>query len=146
MIDNTEQRFLEAEATGDNLYESAEENLVALSKAQEELRGLLNNKRALTESQTDREMELLAEQRAKHSDMGVGRFEEHLKLKKRSDKKLTEVRNALSQCQSALTQTEHYIELIRSTIRFKVAALEELGGYLHCLAAHKAYDTSQNQE
>lgn len=130
--------FIKVQGLANDEWSELGQSLEGLWTAMSDLRGHLSTKRSLTESIADRESELVSEERSKHSDMGVGRFEEHLRALKRKDARLQDLREGLTQCQSVVDQTEHRIEFLKVSIRAKGARLEELSNVIQYLASLKA--------
>lgn len=105
-----------------------------LDKAQDQ-------KRQLVDEVADREADLLSDERGKHSDMSATALAEHMKVIKRKDTFLHELRSKLSEVSGAISGMEYDADLLKLSIKIKVARLEELGGYLHYLAVLKEAET-----
>lgn len=107
-----------------------DERLGDLDKAQD-------LRRALDQEIENLEMDLLIEERGKHPDHSEAAFARHLKeVHHKHDglKMLKYKRNAAAgECAGA----ELDIDFIKSRIRIATARMEQLGGYLHYLAAVK---------
>jgi len=104
--------------------------LADLDKAQD-------RKRQLEEDYADREVELVHEMRGIHPSMSDTRFKSEYKGWERADEKLSGLRVELNKVRSEIQGLEYDVDLLKLRIRANSARLEELGGYLHYLAAVK---------
>lgn len=110
--------------------ESLDETLSDLDKAQD-------RRRQLEEDYADREVELVNEMRGVHPQMSDTRFKSEFKGWERVDTKLRELRIELNKVRSELQGIEIDAEMTRARIRVSCSRMEQLGGYLHYLAAVK---------
>lgn len=104
--------------------------LADLDKAQD-------RKRQLNEDYADREVELVHEMRTAHVSMTDTRFKSEWKGWERTDKVLGTIRVELNKVLSEIQGLEYDADLLKLRIKSSTARLEELGGYLHYLAAVK---------
>lgn len=107
-----------------------DEILTALDKAQDE-------RRTLTESIADREVDILNEEWGKHSDMAASRMDQHVKIAKRKDALLSSLRTKHNEVAGTINGLEFDADMQRLQIKIQIARMDELGGYLNYLAAIK---------
>jgi hypothetical protein len=119
------------------LLEDLDSTLADLDKAQD-------RKRDLNEKFADREVELIDEMRTVHVSMSDTRFQGEMKMWKRQDKKLMAVQADINKVLSEIQGLEYDADLMKLRIKAGSARLEELGGYLHYLAAVKSAATPQS--
>jgi hypothetical protein len=123
-------------------YESAnaahselDEIVTNLDKAQDQ-------RRMLVESIADREAELLNEEWAKHPDMAASRMDQHIRIAKRKDTFLSELRNQLNAVHAEINGLEYDADIQKHRLKIETARMVELGGYLNYLAAIKQAETT----
>ena len=118
-----------------------DELLTDLDKAQD-------SRRELDDKYADREVELISEMRGVHPSMSDTRFKSEWKGWERTDKVLTELRVQLNKVLGDQQGLDIERSLLTLKIRASTARLEELGGYLHYLAAVKnqAENAKKTQE
>lgn len=123
-------------------HNSLDEVITALDKAQDK-------RRTLTEAIADREADLLGDEWGKHPDMAASRMDHHMRLIKRKDSMLVQIRMQLNEAQSEVTGLEYDADVLKQRIKIESARMEELGGYLSYLAAIKQAEITEktkNQE
>lgn len=86
---------------------------------------------------SDREMEVTIDQRGKHPDMAVTRWDKHIKESFRDDDDLRALREQLYAVRSDIEGYEFDVKIHETTIRIATARMTELGGYLIYLAEVK---------
>lgn len=101
-----------------------------------------DRKRDLNEHYSDREVELIGEMRTVHVSYSDTKFNAEVKLWKRQDKKLMTIQLEINQVLSEIQGLEYDADLLKLRIRANSSRMEELGGYLHYLAAVKATTTT----
>jgi len=112
--------------------------LADLDKAQD-------RKRDLNERFSDREVELIDEMRSVHVSYSDTRFNSEMKLWRRKDKDLMRIQVEINTALSEIQGREYDLDIIKLRIRAGCSRMEELGGYLHYLAAVKEGETAQTQ-
>lgn len=115
-------------------HEALDDILNALDKAQD-------NRRILVDDIADREAELLIEERGKHPDQSATWLDQHMKQVKRKDEKLRDLRSMMNEAQARISGLEYDVDIQKHRIKIETARMEELGGYLHYLAAIKQAET-----
>lgn len=120
------------------VYEDVQRNLNDLDTLYSDLDKAQDRKRQLNEDIADREAELIGEKRGTHADMSDTGFRTRMKEWERSDTKLAELRGQLNSALGEIQGLEYDADLLKLKIKTGSARLEELGGYLHYLAAVKA--------
>lgn len=86
---------------------------------------------------TDREMEVTSEERSKHPDMAVTRWDKHIKEKFRDDDDLRALREQKFAVDSEIEGLDFDRQIVETDIKICIARMNELGGYLAYLAAVK---------
>lgn len=128
------------------VYERCTKSLEELDELLGDLDKAQDTRRQLAEEIADREAELLSDERGKHPDMSASGMDQHMKAAKRKDTYLAELRKKFNEAASEIQGLEYDLDLCKFTLRVNTARLEELGGYLHYLAAVKAeQNTKKNQ-
>lgn len=125
------------------VHEKALASRASLDECFTSLDKALDRKRELTEAIADREVDLLSDERGKHSDLSQTAFDSHFKAAKGKDSFLRTTRHELNGVLSEIQGLEFDIELSKTDIRIAVGRMEELGGYLNYLAAVKAETTDK---
>jgi len=123
-------------------YRNAQAALEALHESLNHLNRLKARRTSLNERFADRRASLVSEERGKHPDQGVTRFDEHIKTQERKDEELTGIRLELQDVGAEITRIEYDVDMQKATIRVLSARMEELGGYLNYLASVKAAETA----
>ena len=113
---------------------AAQDELAAIN---EKIGGLVATKRQLTHYITDREAEILTDERGKHPDHSQAALDRHLKILYAADADLRAFRRRLLDTNMQLDLYEFEGRSKESQLRLLVARLEQLGGYLNYLAAVK---------
>lgn len=125
------------------VWNETQSQLSDLDKTLAELDKAQDRKRELNEQYADREVELASEMRGVHVSMSDTRFKSEWKGWERTDDKLNAIRVELNKVLSEIQGLEYDMDLLKLSIKAGSARLEELGGYLHYLAAVKL--GTQNQ-
>jgi hypothetical protein len=86
---------------------------------------------------SDREMEVTSEERSKHPDMPVTRWDKHIKESFRDDDELRALREQRFNVDSEIEGLDFDRQIAETTIKIGIARMTELGGYLNYLAAVK---------
>jgi len=110
-----------------------DDTLAELDKAQD-------RKRDLNERYADREVELIDEMRSVHVSYSDTRFNSEMKLWKRKDAFLMSIQVDINKVLSEIQGLDYDIDMMKLRIRAGSSRMEELGGYLHYLAAVKEAD------
>jgi hypothetical protein len=105
-----------------------------------------DRRRQLMEQIADREAELLSEERGMRPDMSATGMDQHMKSAKRTDSELRNLRDKLNETISSIQGLELDSDLLKARLKVSTARLNELGGYLHYLAAVKAEHQRKTQE
>jgi chromosome segregation ATPase len=119
------------------VWENVQSELADLDTLLTELDKAQDLRRELDEKYADREVELTSEMRGIHVSYSDTRFKSEWKTWERTDKVLTELRGELNKIHSIIQGLEYERSLITLKIKAGSSRLEELGGYLHYLAAVK---------
>lgn len=127
------------------VWENVQTYLQDLDELLAELDKAHDRKRQLNEDYADREVELVHEMRTAHVSMTDTRFKSEWKGWERTDKSLGTIRVELNKVLSEIQGLEYDTDLLKLRIRSSSARLEELGGYLHYLAAVKTAARKQTQ-
>ncbi len=122
----------------EKLLKEQDDSLTILDKAQDE-------KRVLVDLISDREADLISEQRGVHPDISATALDQRIRVAKRQDSALTELRKKLRQVLSEIAGEEYNLEHIRSALRIREGRLIELGGYFNYLAAVKQAENPTSQ-
>lgn len=130
--------YAESELGVHKVWENVQTYLQDLDELLAELDKAHDRKRQLNEDYADREVELVHEMRTAHVSMTDTRFKSEWKGWERTDKELSAIRTELNKVLSEIQGLEYDEDLLKLRIRSSSARLEELGGYLHYLAAVKA--------
>jgi hypothetical protein len=120
------------------VYEATIQNLKDLDTLLADLDKAHDRKRELNEQFADREVELIEEMRTVHVSYSDTRFNAEMKSWKRQDSKLMMVNAEINKVLSEIQGLEYDADLLKLRIRTGTSRMEELGGYLHYLAAVKA--------
>jgi len=130
------------------VYERVQTALESLDSTLADLDKALDLKRELAEEQSDREVGLIGEMRGVHPQMSETAFKTNLKVWEREDAELRRIRGQLNMVLGEIQGLEIDAEMWRARIRVGTSRMEELGGYLHYLAAVKnqAEKTTKRKE
>lgn len=130
------------------VWENVQTYLADLDELLGDLDKAQDIKRQLNEEYADREVALISEMRGVHPNMSDTRFKSEFKGWERTDKELTRIRVELNKIGSEIQGLEYDSDFLKLRIRANSARMEELGGYLHYLAAVKnqAEKTRQREE
>lgn len=121
----------------DALLESLDNSITALDAAQDV-------RRKADDQISNREMDLLIEERGKHPDHSEAAFGRHLKEVYYKDVTLKELRSKRTTAQMEVSGLELDIEVIKYRLKVKVARMNELCGYFNYLAVVKYASLQQN--
>lgn len=116
-----------------------------LNTSLNELTALRNERSDIQEKLADRRADLVAEERGKHPDMAVTRFEEHVKMQDRRDDEMRALRMSLSKLNGDIVAHENIVEGLKAGMRVLSGRMNELGGLLTFLASLKDAETSRLQ-
>jgi hypothetical protein len=120
-----------------SVYEEATRVQAELTAINDELGRLIAEKRQLTGQATQREGDIMVDERGKHPDHSQAAFDRHLKVTYHTDGELFDLRRRLLDNATRIDLLEFEGRSKESQLRLLVARLEQLGGYLHYLAAVK---------
>lgn len=120
------------------IFEQTVQHTVTLDTLLADLDKAQDDKRRLLEEIADAEADLASDERGKHADMSAAAFDQHFKAAKRKDPDLRILRGSLDERLGEIQGLEFDIDLCKTRIKVGVARMEQLGGYLHYLAAVKA--------
>lgn len=120
------------------VYDECKQLLSDLGDAQTSLIGNRGAKRIIEQAQLDREMDVSAEERGKHSDMSDAAMGRHLKIVFTRDQFLIELRSKLTESDIAIWQDENDIRLTEAELKVATSRMNELGGLFQYLAIIKA--------
>lgn len=118
-------------------YERALNAQHELDEITTELDKARDRKRELTEQVSEREMELLIQERGKHADMSQAGMDRHLAIVKAQDTLLVQLKQQLNGTAAQVDGLELDISIQQSIIKIETARMTELGGYFHFLAVCK---------
>lgn len=127
-------------------YEIASGQLESLDEVLSDLDKAQDRRRQLEEQYADREVELISDMRGTHPNMSDTRFKSEFKGWEREDDKLRAIRIELNKVRSELDGLNIDAEMCRLRIRVSCSRMEELGGYLHYLAAVKQAAQTQAEK
>lgn len=119
------------------VHEEADELLVKLDQQMTELDEHQDARRALDEQISNREMDVLIEERGKHASMSEAAFGRHLKEVQHKDEQLRKLKSDRGLQAGLAAGLEFDIEYTKARLKVKVARMEQLGGYFNYLAAVK---------
>jgi hypothetical protein len=125
------------------VYNDAQLKRSELDKVFDELATLRDKKREDETLLTDREMELLAEERGKHPDHSQAAMDRHLKVVHWSDEQCRALRGQLAQVSGEIDGLQYDRDMLETDIKIAVARLHELGGFLTFMAAIKEAETAR---
>jgi hypothetical protein len=126
------------------VYEDAIKQRDFLDKLITEISEARDKKRGLEASITDREFEIIGDERSKHADLSVAAMDKHLKQAFHADPSLQRLRTEHLAVVNDLDGLELDRSVLETDIRIAVARMTELGGYLQYLAVIKTQSTSTN--
>ena len=119
------------------VYEELTGNIEQLDVVLADLDKAQDRRRGITDKMADREVELTNEMRGVHPNMSDTRFKSEWKGWERTDEVLSALRRDLLEVQGEIQGIEFDVEILRHRIKAGCARVEQLGGYLHYLAAVK---------
>lgn len=119
------------------VYDEVKAELASLDTVFADLDKAQDRRRELDEDYADREVDLVNEMRGVHPNMSDTRFKSEYKGWERTDERLRALRIELNKVRSEIQGLEYDAEMMKLRIRAGSARMEELGGYLHYLAAVK---------
>ncbi len=126
------------------VYEDAVKNRNLLDGLMTEISERRDTKRGLEASMTDREFEIIGDERSKHADLSVAAMDKHLKQAFHADPTLQRLRTEHLAVVNDLDGMELDRSVLEADIRIAVARMTELGGYLQYLAVIKTQSTTTN--
>lgn len=127
------------------VYEEAVAAEAELQTIHNELAQCKIKENSLQQNISDREMDLLSEERGKHPEMSQAGMERHLKLVLHVDTAYREMIRELMEVHDTQTAQNANRSITESKVRVLTARMTELGGYLHYLAAAKESQTANRQ-
>lgn len=119
------------------VYQQALDNRTELDKVLTELSEQRDIRRGLEQLQADAEMEVVIEQRGKHPDMAVTRWDKHIKEAFQQNDVVRTVRQNLAAATSTIEGLEYDRTMLETDIKIAIGRMNELGGYFHYLAEVK---------
>ena len=119
------------------VYEGVLQKLEDLDEVLADLDKAQDSRRQLDEDYADREVDLVNEMRGVHPSMSDTRFKSEFKGWERTDEVLRDLRVKLNKVRGDIQGLEIDRDLLKLRINAGCSRMEELGGYLHYLAAVK---------
>lgn len=119
------------------VYEEALSNRDKLDTLLTDLAEAKDRRRDIDLKVADREMEVTIEQRSKHPDMAVTRWDKHIRESFRDDDDLRALREQTFATQGDIEGLEFDRQVIEINIKIALARMNELGGYFYYLAEVK---------
>jgi hypothetical protein len=119
------------------VYENAVAKRNELDSILTNLSEARDNRRDIELKITDREMEITIDQRSKHPDMPVTRWDKHIKESFRDDDEMRALREQNFKVVGDIEGLEFDKQICETDIKIAVSRMTELGGYLSYLAAVK---------
>jgi sensor domain CHASE-containing protein len=121
-----------------SVYTAAQMHREVLNKVLSELAESRDKRRDIELKVTDREMVLTSDERSKHPDMPVTRWDKHIKESFRDDDDLRSLREQMFAVVGEIEGLEFDKQIAETDIKIAIARMNELGGYLQYLAIVKA--------
>lgn len=126
------------------VYEEAEVLTQRLEEHMTKLSDVIITRRKADDLISDREMDLLSAERAKHSDLSQAAMDRRVKEIQHKDPELRTLRADRSRYASEVSGLELDIDHLKWQLKVKVARMEELAGYLQYLSALKNAEQKNN--
>jgi hypothetical protein len=123
------------------IYQQAIEFRNFLDKTLTELATARDNRRDIEARLSDAEMEVVIEERGKHPDMAVTRWEKHIKEAFQQNEAVRDLREQLTKIVGDIEGLDYDRSMAETDIKIAVSRMTELGGYLQYLAAVKTAET-----
>jgi hypothetical protein len=120
------------------VWEEALDQELALQSVLADITLVTSNKRTQEDKITNREFEVISEQRAINSGMSQTAFDKHVKKAIWIDSSLQSLRADLISFTNTLLHLEARRHSLDSALRIRAARMTALGGYLQYLAAVKS--------
>lgn len=120
-----------------SVYEEVKEKRNLLDSVLTDLAQARDKRRDVELKVGDREMEVTIEQRSKHPDMAVTRWDKHIKESFRDDDDLRALREQAFAVQGEIEGLEYDKQILEVDIKIGLARMNELGGYFYYLAEVK---------
>jgi len=120
-----------------SVYDDAVAFRDKLDKILTDLSEARDSRRDIEMKITDREMEITSDQRSKHPDMPVTRWDKHIKESFRDDDEMRALREQNFKVVGDIEGLEFDKQMCETDIKIGIARMTELGGYLQYLAAVK---------
>lgn len=125
----------------EQIWQDTQEQLDELMTVQQKLLQARSDRRLTDERITDREMEVVALQRAANEGMSATAFKEFVKGPLHADRDLIVLRAKRDNDSTALEWAEDQVRLLEARVRAGSARMNELGGYFNYLAAIRSTPT-----
>lgn len=119
------------------VYEATRSQLEELDTLTSDLDKALDRKRELADKHEDGYVRLLGEKRGTHPEMSDTGFKTRLREWERDDPELAIIRADQNAVASEIQGLEFDIDMCKMRLRVGCSRMDELGGYLHYLAAVK---------
>jgi hypothetical protein len=100
-------------------------------------------RRRLEQFKADVEMEVMEDERTKHTDMSQAQMDKHLRVAFSNNGDIRETRDSLATLAGEIDFVEFEIERLHQDIKIAVARLHELGGYFQFMAVVKQADEAR---
>jgi hypothetical protein len=126
-----------------SVYSDALAKRAALGDKLLELSNVKNRIRTVEAFKSDREMEVLSDEQAKHSSQSATWLKEHMRQVYSNDGDIRESRDELATLAGERDLIEYEIDMLNQDIKIAVARLHELGGYLQFMAVIKQADEAR---
>ena len=121
----------------DSVFDEARAAMDELEDRQETLHKTSTRRRNIEAEIADREIELIAEERANNLDLSQAAFDRHMKIVLQQDNQLLDLRTTREAHVSEHERAEYDADRAKLQVRLLSARMEELGGLLHFYAAVK---------
>lgn len=140
---NKALQYAEEELGVNYVWQEVQDYLSSLDKTLSDLDKAQDRKRELEEKVLDAEVDLVNRKRGQHPNMSETGFKTNMKVWEREDTALMGWRIELNKITSEIQGLQYDADLFKLKIRAGSSRLEELGGYLHYLAAVKMQNQAE---
>lgn len=124
------------------VYEAAQEARRRWEQARNDLAVLRSERRNIDQRLTDREFEILSDERGRNPASSVAALERQVKSLVNSDAVHRAMRHEHDRLSSDIEATETVVHMAKIDIEIATARMQELGGYLSYLAELKRAETA----
>lgn len=120
-----------------SVYDEALDKRKALGDKVLDLADVRSRKRTVEAYKADLEMEVIEDERIKHTDMSAAAMDKHLKVAFSNNSDIRESKDELMMLAGQIELLEHDVMLLETDLRIAAARLQELGGLTQFLAVIK---------